>query len=424
MSTLRHPPVPLDRLLTLLRQQQKKGEPTHAVLPPSSAFRWSVCTASVPFVVLNDAALPPSGGAEADEGTRAHALLTYYLNPIAAAARPDDAEMEALMQSAAAYLRRFVQPGDQLLVDQKVPLFYYPNQRGTLDAAIVGAKRGVFYDLKYGKGVSVYAEQNKQLATYAESQIRVLEQIEEWPDSTPLLLVIDQPRDRNDSTRYRSWSLTRGQLRRFCDEEIRPGADTIITGQETVFVPGDTCKFCRAVGICKAYATQGLSVISDEPVDRVISQDRMLQLTSPDSLSREQRQKILAAKDTLVAWLNAIEDQEVHDLLSGKPALQHKLVEGKSNRIWSNPESATSILEKYIKHDQIMPVVPPELVSPAQAEKLLTGIKMSETDKNAFYACISKPKGKPTLAPIDDKRPAYVQNKLEGLTVIDDASLI
>jgi hypothetical protein len=332
--------------------------------------------------------------------------------------------MAALMKSAADYIHRFVAPGDQLLVDQKVPLFYYPAQRGTLDAAVVGSQRGVFYDLKYGRGVSVYAENNKQLATYAESQIRVLEQIEDWPDKTPLLLVIDQPRDRNDSTRFRSWYLTRGQLRRFCESEIQPGADTIIAGKETQFSPGAPCKFCRAVGICKAYATQGLSVISDEPVDRVISQDRMLQLTSPDALTREQRQKILAAKDTLRAWLQAIEDQEMHDLLHGQPALQYKIVEGKSNRIWSDPGTAISIITKYVSRDLVLPIIPPELVSPAQTEKLIRGIEMSEEDKNRFYGCISKPQGKPTLAPVDDKRPAYTENKLEGLSVIDDSALI
>lgn len=396
-------------------------EAGHSLLPPSSAFRWTVCTSSVRYVEENDAILPPSGGAEADEGTRAHAYLTYLLNSRATVAQPDNSEMDRLMRSARDYVLRFVGKNDQLAVDQKVPLFYLPRQKGTLDVGIQSLARLVIYDLKYGKGVSVQAVRNKQLAIYGESWIRFLEEAYgEFDPATPVMLIIDQPRDRNDSSRFRSWPITRGELRAFCEKEISPAAKLILSGGKTKFVPGEPCKFCRATGACVAYATQGLEVVSDESVDTVLARPQ-LSLTDARSLTREQRQKVLAFKHTIEHWLDEVEKQEIHDLLQGATPIRHKLVHGKANRIWRDVESAKQFLNKFLPESVYFPAPQPELVSPAQAEGLIEGIELSEDGKKAFYSLIEKPNGKPTLVPVEDKRPAITINPTEGLSVIEDA---
>jgi len=47
-----------------------------------------------------------------------------------------------------------------------------------------------------------------------------------------------------------------------------------------------------------------------------------------------------------------------------------------------------------------------DLISPAQAEKALKGRELSTKFQNKFKGLITRPEGKPTLVPEDDKRPA------------------
>lgn len=392
----------------------------HSKLPPSGAFRWTECTASVKFIEENASVLPPDTSIYADEGTRAHAVLTARLKHTLGQVA-ESPEMDAIINNLVKFIEGLMRPGDTLLVDRRIPLFYLPEDGGTLDVAIIGNGRIVILDLKYGVGVSVYAEKNKQTAIYAESQIRELELIEAFGDDTPLRLIIYQPRDRSNSDVVRDWRLTRRELAAFC-ADIESKAKVVLSGMNLEFKPGEACKFCRATGICKAYAARGLVALSDEPVDVVISSRRTLtQLTSPEALTREQRQKVLASKSTLIAWLEAVENQEGADLLSGGKPDKFKLVEGKSNRVWSDPKGAATLLAGHLTHDQIFPPVTPELISPAQAEKLLkaTHHEISESEKTTFTACWSKPEGKPTLVGIHDPRPALVFDKLAGLTNLD-----
>lgn len=399
------------------------AETGHSLLPPSSAFRWTRCTASVKFVIDNDAILPPSGGKEADEGTRAHALLTATLLHTLGQV-PDNPEMGAIIGQLVRYIQSRMLPGDRLLVDQKVPLFYRPKDRGTLDVAIVGNGRVLILDLKYGVGVGVYAEENEQLASYAESEIRVLELIEEFGPSTPVELIIYQPRDRNDSEPIRVWKITREELAIF-SRRMSHAAQIIESGKGTKFEPGIACKFCRAVGICKAYALQGLTALSDENVDTVI-ESGMVELTSPHKLTRLQRQRVLASKAALIAWLEAVENQEVAELLHGAAPMQFKMVSGKSpGRVWNDEKEAARLLKTLLDPAVVAPRAEPQLISPTQAEKLLKGVPLEESVKTALSALTDKPEGKPTLVPVTDPRQALVFNPLQGLTDLDaDASAL
>lgn len=387
--------------------------PLHSRLPPSSAYRWSECTASVSFIEANAATLPADGSREADEGTRAHAYLTACLKHTLGQV-PDGPEMKNLMDALVDFIHGLMRPGDRLLVDQRVPLYYLPSQRGTLDVCIYGNGRIIILDLKYGVGVGVYAERNKQLAIYAESQIRVLELVEEYLPETPVELIIYQPRDRNDPTAVRQWSITRGELATFA-EEIEVKAQVVLSGEGLEFKAGEACKFCRATGICKAYAARGLDVLP-ENVDVQIDMVHVA-ATCPQyverTLTREQRQRILQSKKAMIEWLDAVENQEVTELLNGAEPQAFKLVEGKSNRIWADEQKAAKLLLEYLKHDDIYPPIPAEIVSPAQAEKLLKGV-----DKKILSPVITKPEGKPTLVPFADKRPALRFNPAQGFSAL------
>lgn len=397
----------------------------HATLPPSSCYRWGVCTQSTSFIEANKRLLSFSSSPEADEGTRAHALLTARLNK-AYGSICDKPEMDVIVADLVTYILGLMRPGDRLFVDQKVPLYYLPNQKGTLDVSIVGPDRIIILDLKYGAGVGVYAKKNKQLIIYAESQIRVLEQIELFSPTLPVHLIIYQPRDRNDPTVVREWVINRGELSLEA-EEINLKAQDVLAGRNLEFVPGDACKFCPATGICKAYATRGMTaitVIDDAPVDAVIA-DPLRHVVDVSAISREKRQVIIAHKADLIAFLEAVEDQEIAELTNGAPSLQFKLVEGKSNRQWKDEKAAASYLvSKSVPIDAIYPPIPPEIVSPAQGEKALraAGVKLTEEVKAQLYELVEKPPGKPTLVPIDDKRAALQFCPTQGMAVVTPAS--
>lgn len=396
--------------------------PTHSRLAPSAASRWSVCTASVGFIEANADVLPPNTSKYADEGTDAHGIaakkLEGWVRPETLS--PYDDEMEVHVDSYVAFVRSKIEPGDRVYIERKVSLFYLPSQTGTIDVLIV-KKSGkiVVIDLKYGVGVSVTAIENKQLSIYAESAIEELSAIEDIPDTAFVELYIYQPRDRNDPNPVREWIVTRGFLHSFC-WPIKEAADEIMDSGPCSFVQGEAqCRFCPAKGICPAKAAAELEVVGDGPVDEVIASPALTDLTVATALTREQRVRILKAKKGLIAWLESVESQEMSELLAGAPPIGFKLVEGKSNRQWSDPEVAKKLLKNYLSAEEVCP--PSDVISPAQAEKKLKGLETSSKFENKFALLIVKPAGKPTMVAESDPRPALEVDPTAGLINLNEA---
>ena len=387
----------------------------HSKLAPSAASRWSVCTASVQFIADHKAELPPSGGVYADEGTLAHELAAAKLN-----GKPLDKE---ILPEMATHVDRYVdfiwtnvRKGDLKYVERRVPLFYETADYGTVDAALVNDERVFIGDLKYGAGVSVEAEENKQLAIYAESLLREIHLIRDIPGEMMISMNIFQPRDRANANPVRNWTITRNQLREFIWSEITPAFDAIYKYPDRVkFVadPDNQCRFCPAKGLCKSHATYGLEAL---PVEIEVMGDAMA-LPDPNAITREQRIRVIAGRKALEKWLEAVEQQEVAELMNGAVAKGYKLVEGKSNRIWTDEEAAQKLLCNHLSMDQVRP--PSDIVSPAAAEKLLAGITLSTKFENRFASLITKREGKPTLVPESDKRPALDLNPTKMLDNVD-----
>lgn len=386
---------------------------THSKLPPSSSSRWSVCTASVGFIERNKSVLPPDGSTFADEGVKAHALAAEVLTGKARLVGSTEPDMLLNVRAYIEFARGQVQEGDTVSVEHRVSLFYLPSQWGTIDYRLVGKKRIAIIDYKHGAGVSVYAKENKQLAIYGESVVREIELAQDVPDDFPIELHIFQPRDRNDPEPVRSWTLTRKELRAFTDPIAVVAGRILADPNGGEFVPNHDvqCRFCPAKGICKAFAAEGLSVVSLASVDEAIKGP--IYLPDPAALTRAQRVKTLQAKETFEQWLNAVEEQEMNELLKGAPAMGFKLVEGKSNRKWSDETAAVILLSSKAPLDVVAPRSP---LSVAQAEKHFKKDKEFLTEMDAL---IVKPPGKPTLAPESDKRPALQLNPADGLENID-----
>ena len=382
-------------------------------LQPSAAHRWLTCTASPRFLAEHEAELPKRDTEWSTEGNLAHEIAEKMLLGQPWSCDP------VMAEHVTGYVERVksnlscAREGATLHVETKVPLFYMLERVGRIDTTVMDKVdiSLIVRDLKYGEGVMVEAENNDQLAIYAESFIR-----DQWPDMPGdgmVRIVIDQPRAREGAT-VKDWVLTRRELSVFC-ARIGAVARKIIADEDTQFCPGDACRFCEAKGICPARGNQALAVLPEETTMQLGG------LPLPEGLTEDQMRRIVEAKDQLVDWLDSVEAHVFARLTDGKGFPGFKLVEGRANRQWADEAEAAKKLRSFIPKDTLWSA--PKFITPAQAEKALKNPLKPVTPRleKALARLIIKPEGKPVLAPESDPRPAICQNPLEGLV---DESLL
>jgi hypothetical protein len=372
---------------------------THALLSPSGASRWLACTPSARL----EEQFPDRAGEAAREGTLAHTLseviLGYKLGLIneplfeqgLAEIQNDDLYTSAMYDHAENYsvfvLERLsdakAHTKDALIfLEQKLNLTdYIPEGFGTGDAVIIADGILDTIDLKYGKGVSVSAENNKQMMLYALGALR---EFDYMYDITTVRMTIHQPRIDN----YSSWEIPVSELRKWAEEELKPKAQAAFEGKGE-YMPGEHCRFCKAKAVCKANADYNLELAQYE-------------FKAPALLTDEEVVDILNRMDAFTTWLKAVDEHTLYEAVNnGKKWPGYKLVEGRSNRKYSDETVvASKLLTAGFAEDLIY-------------KKELLGITAMEkaVGKKQFTAIVSdllvKPDGKPTLVPASDKRPEY-----------------
>ena len=108
------------------------------------------------------------------------------------------------------------------------------------------------------------------------------------------------------------------------------------------------------------------------------------------------------AIELIEMWVKAIRAKVEKELLAGRPVAGYKLVQGrKPARAWSDEAKAEAALKRMrIKSDQMYERT---LISPTTAEKLL---KAEPKRWAKVSALVTQGEGKPSVAPVTDKRPA------------------
>ena len=112
---------------------------------------------------------------------------------------------------------------------------------------------------------------------------------------------------------------------------------------------------------------------------------------------------ILSRADELVAWASDIKEYALQQAISGKEWAGWKLVEGRSNRKYSNEEAVIQAVT-----DAGFDPYEKKLLGITAMQKRLGKSRFDEL----LTAYIEKPQGKPTLVPESDKRPAMNNAKL------------
>ncbi len=115
----------------------------------------------------------------------------------------------------------------------------------------------------------------------------------------------------------------------------------------------------------------------------------------PPLLTDDEVEEILSKVDELVSWANDIKTYALQSAISGKEWSGYKLVEGRSNRKYTD-ETAVASAVKSAGYDPYEK----KLLGITEMQKTLGKTKFDEL----LDAFIYKPQGKPTLVPASDKR--------------------
>ena len=305
----------------------------------------------------------------------------------------------------------------QLLVEVRVDFSTYvgiPNQFGTSDVVLLVTWPGdydeIFVgDLKFGRGVEVYAEKNKQMQLYA---LGAYYQFSAVGDFGKFSMAIHQPR-RNH---HDEWETTLDDIMAFADQAMAAAQQSFKVvemkraGQdisEFLTPTEDGCRFCKGKAICPKLREHVAKAVFDcfDALDgdtlpaTVVAHD-------PAILGRA-----MAATGLIEDWIKAIRAATEAELFAGKEVPGYKLVMGKQgNRKWTSELEVEAALKKMrVKNEDMYNF---KLLSPTQMEKYF---KPSPTRWNKLTGLIDRRPPVPSVVPAGDKRPAIkIENPADG----------
>lgn len=360
----------------------------HATLGPSSANQWIHCPPSKKFEA--EYGPPDSSNDYTREGTEAHSVCEYLLKKEIGIPMEDprpslqyyDSEME---ESAQGYHDMVMEKRDQLqqncsdifmAVEQQVHFEeYVPGGFGTADCILIGNGQMFVIDFKYGKGVQVDATDNPQLKCYGLGSYLAFSPLYDIENIT---LVIYQPRISN----FSEWSLTPDELLKWAEAVLKPAADLASRGAGE-FSSGPWCRFCRAKAVCRKRAEENLALARYD-------------FARPDTLEDDEIDAILAQADEFEKWISDVRTYALHEAMNGHIWDDFKVVEGRSNRKFSDEGKAAAALQSagYDPYEKKMRTI-------TSLEKEIGKKKFADL----MGDLLTRSEGKPTLVPRSDKRP-------------------
>lgn len=357
----------------------------HAKLSASGSAKWLNCPGSIKA----EESFPDKSSSFADEGTVAHATAERILEgalpsellgtfPVKGINISVSQDMLDNVQVYVDYVRSL--PGERLIEVRVDFSDWVPEGFGTSDAIVINGTTMFIVDLKYGKGVPVYAESNTQAMLYGLGALADYGAIYDIRD---IVLVIVQPRLDNIS----EWEISTPDLLRW-GHWVAERAELALT-DDAPRNPGEKqCQWCKAKATCSALLDLTHKALASEFDD----------LCDTNTLTDSQLKFVLENKKLISSWLEAVEELVQNRLFSGGVFEGYKLVEGRSTRSWKSEDAVAPVLSALLDEDQ---VYSKKMITPAQAEKLL-----GKKNSALIVDHIDKPEGKPTLALSSDKRPA------------------
>lgn len=367
----------------------------HAILAASASHRWLNCPPSARLTER----IPDNGSIYAAEGSEAHELCEYKLrqllgmeahNPldISIGLRYYDGTMEDAATGYAAFVQELLEEirktcSDPIvMVEQKLDYSrWVKDGYGTGDAVIVADGTLHVVDFKYGTGVPVSAEGNSQMRLYA---LGALDMFSELYDIDTVVMTIYQPRLANISTD----TISKTDLLDWAENTLRPLADLAYKGEGDLNA-GNWCRFCKLRSTCRKRAEANLAMVQHD-------------FKLPPTLSDEEIAVILDKLDDLISWAGDVKEYALNAALHGTRFHGWKLVEGRSNRRYTDEAAVAQIVSETGRDPYEH-----KLLGITAMEKLL-GKKQFAT---LLSDLVERPQGKPVLVPASDKRPEMTNAK-------------
>lgn len=434
----------------------------HAKLSPSSADRWTSCTASINA----QEGIPNTNSDASRNGTCCHQIQEECLisgadpqtylgrvmefwhdqdesgeawtplvirTNITGTVKVTQEMVDAVVSAVNFVNQRVLLTGGILEVEQRMPIGHFTGEDGATGMSdvtllIPQTKTLCIADSKFGRAkvlayeITTPAHQdiitnaevpervraNLQMACYA---LGALEKYQLFYAFEHVTMTIIQPMINHVS----EYSCTVAELLEV-QEFLRTKANE--TRTNPVFVPNaDNCHFCRASGNCK---TQTEAVFS-----AAVAGFGDIDTAAPAPIRENALGSLYAAIPMIADWCKAVEARVYSNLQQGIPVvrndgLAYKLVEGKkSARAWADAEDAEAkLISMRIPRDAIYEKV---FISPTTAEKLakVKAPKKGQPPPPApvigptqwvrIQALIAQGQGKPAVALQTDPRPAIAQ---------------
>lgn len=167
------------------------------------------------------------------------------------------------------------------------------------------------------------------------------------------------------------------------EEVLAPAAKLAYEGKGE-FKAGDHCQFCKAKANCRKRAEYNLELARYD-------------FEMPALLGDDEVAAILTKADELVSWAGDVKDYALLKALSGTKFTGFKVVEGRSNRKYTDEDAVAKAVEDagYEPYEK-------RLLGITAMSQALGRKKFEELLGGLVY----KPPGKPVLVPESDKRPA------------------
>lgn len=371
---------------------------THAILSPSKAEQWMPCPGSI---VLSDGmSNPPSPYAA--EGTKAHSCAEYFLTEGKWPAECYD-EMRGHLRVYVDFVNGLAVPSTTFAIEQKVVVD--DGCWGTADAIVWDPVNAVLHvcDLKYGAGVAVEVNGNKQLKVYALAALLTMR----YPAKTVNMHII-QPRCPHADGSIRTATFDAIDLIDFHADladaflrvkEARRDADQGIdkAGQwaDTYLHPTEKgCKWCLGSPKCPKLREKAHELCKQTFNDSVV----------PGAYDPEALASALEFLPILEAWIENTRAFAYREAEAGRSVPRHKLVEKRATASWKpdlKPEALALLLE-----------VPVADLLAAPKLKSVTDIRALAPGKNdkergaVLDPFVQKISSGHTLVHMSDKRPA------------------
>lgn len=339
----------------------------HAILAPSSAFRWRRCALSVSL----EAAYPDtSDNAGREEGVACHWAMerTVAGTPPAEGERTPNGlactrEMLEAVELVLYDVEKKLGQGwrDVVLCEKPVsiPRVHAKDCWGTPDLrawALHGSRRILYvWDLKFGRTI-VEAFENEQLVAYAAGLMSAEPNLND--QETVLDLTIVQPRAHHREGPVRTWRCVGSDIRALVNVLANQGALALAPNPPARPTP-EGCRDCSGRHVCQALQREGYAAADVADASTPVEM-------SPQALGLEHKALTRALK-LLEARVSGQAEQIRHTITRGQAVPGWTMDRGGEGRLtWQVPPAQAAALGDMLQIDIRAPM---DVITPTQAIK-------------------------------------------------------